>query len=800
MEWLLEREGGKALGRLVEVRNVDLALLRGGVTIWDLRIGPPLPQDGTKPAVGAEQTILGWARLSANLDWLGLLNKSIHLRELELVEPRVQLEVSQDGSVTRLRIAAPDPEATDESSGEEEAAEPWSVRIDALTCRESNLRLLRERNRAIAEVALTLEEFSVGDLAVQGGEVSLGRIGIRRPRIRVRRDLSLGGGASEPAQVKPSEAPRARGAGTPPGFRVSELEIDRAEFTLLTDEAALDVAFRFSARDVNVAKGDPFPVDLELNIEGGSLRVEGQARVVPPFFDGSLQWSELPLPQILEVAEAKLPIELQSGRAQGDLRVSFGNADVDAEAPARVDLAGRVLVQDFAATAPDAGAKVAWTSLELNADEIVVPIGSAEEPVRVRLAKLDWRQPVLRLRRSAKEKPEPPEEVSASQASEPSKPPSVELGALAISDGSVEFVDESVSPPVEARVQDILISGSKLCWPQRDVPRIKYSSQGPGAASLAVAGGMQGGSGRFDLDLQRLRLPLLDPYLMDALGQGIQKGGLTLRSHVGIEEDRIAARNELVLHQLQLSNAESDEFEKRFGMSLSLALALLRDQEGNISLEPSVIVERGAVHLGPIIREALREALRGALRSPLKAIGMVAGASGSEAQVHALAMEAGTMRLVSSEGPGLASIAELLASRPSLMLTLRGRSDHSDDVAIAEQMLMESAEAGRELPPLEDVGFFARRRIQNALVARARGESGELEPEDQRTLERWIAAVKVPEARRQALAQARATRLRQELVRAHEADPRRLSVGEPEPGTPAVVLELGAVREAALAP
>jgi hypothetical protein len=60
------------------------------------------------------------------------------------------------------------------------------------------------------------------------------------------------------------------------------------------------------------------------------------------------------------------------------------------------------------------------------------------------------------------------------------------------------------------------------------------------------------------------------------------------------------------------------------------------------------------------------------------------------------------------------------------------------------------------LPEIEGASFFARRRLTSALRERANGEAGALEAEDEALLARYVEAQQVPDARYEALAQARA--------------------------------------------
>ena len=254
------------------------------------------------------------------------------------------------------------------------------------------------------------------------------------------------------------------------------------------------------------------------------------------------------------------------------------------------------------------------------------------------------------------------------------------------------------------------------------------------------------------------------------------------------------------LDDLDVAEVSAGSFEKQFGLSLDLALALLRDPFGRISIPVSARVAPGEteIALERIVLAALRQALVGALTSPLKGVGFVLGAAtggGDEPaglRIEPLALAPGATSPAADELDRVARVAKTLADRPGLGLELRGRSDVEDDAALAERMLIEMVVADAELPPV-DAGFLQKRRLTGALEDRGEGRSGELGPEDAQALARWIDAVEVPPARRDDLARERATAVRDALVESHGVSPDRLRVGDPLTGPPAVVIQLAPV-------
>jgi hypothetical protein len=388
---------------------------------------------------------------------------------------------------------------------------------------------------------------------------------------------------------------------------------------------------------------------------------------------------------------------------------------------------------------------------------------------------------------------EPPPEAPA--PAEPGPPLELVVDALDLEGARLRFRDQTVSPPVETTLRDLKLAVREAGLPEPYAKSVRSTGIIPETASFSLDGGLGKGSGDLKLTLDRLSLPPFDPYAK-AAGYELTSGQASLVTKLRMQGARTEADNRLVLHRLDLSSREPGVFEKNFGMPLDVALALLRDHEGDIGLAiPVVIDESGArTELTTIVQGALRQALVGALASPLKLVGAVLPTgSGGEASLDPIAALPGKAELAAGADERLAALARLLEERPVLGLRLRGRVGPADRPLLAEQILAERAAAGGDWPEVEGGGFLARRRLVGALEARSRGEVGELSPEDAALLDRTAAAVRIPAERMQALARQRAETARERIAAAREIDPRRLQVGEAAAeGDPAVLLEFAA--------
>ncbi|HET6304778.1 MAG TPA: DUF748 domain-containing protein, partial [Myxococcota bacterium] len=363
--------------------------------------------------------------------------------------------------------------------------------------------------------------------------------------------------------------------------------------------------------------------------------------------------------------------------------------------------------------------------------------------------------------------------------------------SLQVVGGSARFRDQTVSPPYDTRVRDLSIAASDLRFPELRAKNVRVRGIIPDATRFDLRGGLDQSTGEFRFELERLALPPFNPY---AAGAGYQLAGeASLESTLRMRGAQYQADNQLVLHELVVDTQKAGDFEGRFGVPIDLALALLRDPKGDITLPiPVTYGESGAgVDVGAVVGGALRQALTGALASPLKMVGaVIPGGGGGKPSLEPLACVAGGEALAPDALARLEPLAGLLTQRPALGFRLAGRTGPEDRPVVAEQILVERAVAGEDLPQVEDAGFLARRRVAGALASRGRGESEELSPEDQTLLARYKAAVQIPPQRMAALARRRAELVRDSLASAHGIDARRLEIAEPsEADAPGVLVE-----------
>jgi hypothetical protein len=298
-----------------------------------------------------------------------------------------------------------------------------------------------------------------------------------------------------------------------------------------------------------------------------------------------------------------------------------------------------------------------------------------------------------------------------------------------------------------------------------------------------------------ELALRSIALPPFNPYVEGA-GYRVERGSGSLEGVLRRAGDEVSMDAELVLDEFDVAALDADDFSERFGISLDLALALVRDTAGRIELPVEFETRRGALRtqLTPIFVATLRQALLGAAAIPLKTLRGAAEIVTRNGRVGLapLMIEPGVASLpeTAEAVTGIEALAQLLAARPSLGVALHGRVGPADEPALAARSLAEQLRAGGDLPGLPGVSGRTRRRIAEALREHGAATAAALGPDDVAVLARYLAATPVSDEQRRELAAARAQAVQGALVEGLRVDAARVRLGEPTTGEPGVVPEL----------
>lgn len=578
----------------------------------------------------------------------------------------------------------------------------------------AELRLDGAENTSLAAKRVRIEGLTL-DLAA--AEANLGRITVDGPRI----DAVLGPAGLVypglvPALVESGIAPppdaSAPGPAPKPAWRVVGGQVEARDGSVAIRRDAHRVALgvpTFAWR--GIASGRAGNLSLTMRpADGGTIDVDGRLAIDPPEVDVSARLTDVDLPSLSALGDP--PLALARGSASGTVTVRGDPAApaVDATldvrqlhtAPPSSADADHVLAVDRAEArvhvAPGPSGNVVVQDLRLSYPyAMIVREADGIFPLDV----------VGSSRRDATTS------AAAPSGGEPAASRTIRLDAIAIDGGRLDFVDRTTTPAYWMGVASIAGSVHDASLAPNALGQLALTARQDELHPLSATAKSAGESrwqGR--ASLQEMSLATLNPYLSPVLGYAAETGTVSVDLDATLDGTRLAASSAFSLDGVGLRQTGLDVIQRETGVPLTVALGLLKDVGGDVSLEVPVEVDTatGSVALGSFVTQAIGRAVLGALSSPLRWLGMLFGTDGPP---HALAIDPvpfapGSAALDAAGTTRVGQIARILQSHAELDVILKAMIADADRTAVGDAGLVD----------------LARRRVEAVRAAFAGGRSG----------------------------------------------------------------------------
>ena len=521
----------------------------------------------------------------------------------------------------------------------------------------------------------------------------------------------------------------------------------------------------------------------------GRVAASGRVALQPLKADLKLEASDLALaaaqPFLAELAEVRI--------ASGALS-SSGRLKIEQGRELRGSYAGSLAVRDLRLVQPGSGeVLLGWRQLETGEASL------AFSPFSASLGEVTAREPQARL------VIEPDGATNFSgllrkrEGGGPAGP--IAIRKLSVEGGTLHFADRSLESPFAADIERLAGSVSGFS-----------TAAGSAPAQVALAGrvGQYGEAritGEIDLDapksltdvraaFRNLDLVAFSPYAVKFAGYRVKAGRLDANLRYRVSEARLVGDNRITLNRLQLG--EKVASKGALDVPLELAIALLTDSRGrvNVAIPVHGNLDDPKFDFGGLVARAIGNAIVKLASAPFRALGAAfAGRNGgAEGQVS---FAPGSVDVAPSQQENIDRIAQALAERPRLTLTVRGGFDpQTDPQAVRRRGLRRELErrAGYEQPEQSSRGGGRAphaidlrdpkilRAAESAFLERggSRLELSQL-PRDgyaEKLFDRLLAMTRVAPDLAKTLAQARAEIVRAALVERGVA-PARVELGSP---------------------
>jgi hypothetical protein len=409
--------------------------------------------------------------------------------------------------------------------------------------------------------------------------------------------------------------------------------------------------------------------------------------------------------------------------------------------------------------------------------------------------------------------PVPPVTSAAAVGGAP--PPGLELDVdrFRLTDGKIGVTDRTVKPFYSGGLAPLDIDITKLRWPALTANHLRVAATSAQKGKIVITGALTATGGTVQIDGREIPLQQFNPYATTFSSYSIRRGRLDLATKASFGKGKYDTESTVTLHDFDLGSHAGDSlFKEQFGIPITMALALLRDLQGDIKLDIPVEGDQQGMHVGylTIIGGALRHALVNALTSPLKLVGAIFSGDKVPSAPAPITFRLGRDELTEDGSKQINQLAKFLADRPGLGVALETTPTAADVRWMREHDLLQELGA-----PQGVVGFMknlpkrgVRDRIRDALAAHEDSKKDELDADDSKTLEEWLGQRPAPTPQRiQELAAARLTQVERLLHEQHGIDAQRIVRRKAAPSAaptdsqadspPSVDIELGSVADLA---
>ena len=297
----------------------------------------------------------------------------------------------------------------------------------------------------------------------------------------------------------------------------------------------------------------------------------------------------------------------------------------------------------------------------------------------------------------------------------------ISIKTITLQGGKVDFIDNYVKPQVHLAMRDLGGTISGLDNIKENSADVRLIGKVGGNVPLEIKGRINPLIEKPFIDVS-LNFPGFDlsqftPYSGKYLGYTMEKGQLAFSLAYRVADNKLSGQNKIQLNQFTFGSPVASPQATK--LPVKLAVALLKDREGNIDLDLPV---RGDLNdpqfsLGGLILKMFVNLITQIVTSPFKMLGAVFG--GGEELAY-LEFDPGQSAISPDKIEKLNTLEEILYERPGLSLEIQGQVDPQQDAEGLRRMRFEEqlkadklkalVAAGRNAMPLDRIEISPQER------------------------------------------------------------------------------------------
>lgn len=444
----------------------------------------------------------------------------------------------------------------------------------------------------------------------------------------------------------------------------------------------------------------PVSFDAKLRVrQGGALQASGTAAPTGEAAQAKVKADRINLTPLQPIINQFAALKLDSATVSSDLDVNFRQGQ---PAPS-VQVTGGASLNDLSLHQSKDGKRfLAWKSLTVSA----LKFGLAPDGLSIKEVRIVEPDTVIAIAKdhstnlAAVFKPQKPEPRPAKAPATPEKskaaaqPFPVSVERVRIDDGQIDFSDMSLVLPFATHIHDFDGAAASISLAPKDRATLKFAGRVDEYGEVKVDGSLSPMQikdfSNVDVVFRNVAMSSLSPYSATFAGRTIESGKLNLDLAYKIDNGRLKSQNKIVLDQFTLGR--KIESPTALDLPLDLAIALLTDSEGKIQAAVPIEgdIDNPQFDYGTVVWGAVVNLVKKVVTAPFTAIAGLFG--GSDEKLDMVLFESAKDAIPPPEREKLHKLAEALAQRPKLGLTVHGGFNPKLDGAA-----LKSLEVRREL-------------------------------------------------------------------------------------------------------
>ncbi len=460
----------------------------------------------------------------------------------------------------------------------------------------------------------------------------------------------------------------------------------------------------FSVNNVTNKKGAELPLSFSTRVnKKGKIKMTGQAILEPFSSNLDIAISNISLNTFQPYVNESARLSIIGGRfnTQGKLAISLPvDSDLKLSYKGGVNIKGlhtrdQILKQDF----------LKWQQLKLTGLDFNLQPGK----LKIKAVNLDKPYVKVTIKKDNTTnindviiEADKTQKKASKKVAKKSAPFVYNIAKVTITGGESDFSDYSLILPFVVKLNDLDGAIDNISSYSKAKTKLHLKGKTFDLSPVDIKGEFNANLDDLDISLhyKSLPLPFLSPYMVEFAGNKIEKGKLSLDLMYKVKDGQLSAINNVMIDQLELG--DKVESPHAVDLPLGLAIALLRDKDGqiNINMPLQGSMDDPEFSIGPVLLDTFINLITKAVTSPFTAIGSFLG---SDEDFSVVTFNAGSAELSTDEIVKLDGLSEALEQKPDLSLEIKGMAYINQDwPAMKEQALLDELKQMRSDELKED--------------------------------------------------------------------------------------------------